>query len=93
MLFRSYRQHGWNHPATSQDAAKDLAIRRAGMIRLVCEVNRAIGIGRTGQHFTPELFAAGGFDQATPYTFKCDARRERFNEPVYIGIGAVAGGR
>jgi len=76
-----YREHGWNHPATSQDAAKDLAIKRAGMVRLVCEVNRAIGIGRNGQHFTPELFARGGFEGQTPYTFDGDATRRRFDEP------------
>jgi hypothetical protein len=77
-----FARHGWEHPATSQDAAKDMAIHAAGLRRVVPEVNRAIGIGKTGVHFTPGLFAKLGFDNQTPYVFDSDATRMGWNECI-----------
>lgn len=64
--------------AWSQDGGRQLAMMRAGMRRAFLEVNRAIGIGREGIHFTPELFHAGGFDNPGPFIHDGDATREGF---------------
>ena len=76
-----FAKRGFVHPSTSQDAGKDMAIHAAGMLRVCCEVNRAMGIGKTGIHFTPALFNRLGYDNARPYTHASDGARERFNEP------------
>jgi len=86
-----WHRWNWTHPATSQDAAKDGAIRQAGMRRLVCEVNRAIGIGRYGQHFYPDLFAHKGYEQQAPFTFDEDRTRMQFDEPISTGASTTQG--
>lgn len=77
-----FATHGWTNPSTSQDSAKDLAIHRSGQRRVVCGVNRALGIGRTGVHFTPALFAARGYDRPGTHIHAHDATREGFDEPI-----------
>ena len=64
--------------ACSQDGGREMAIRRSGMCRARCAVNRALGIGKQGIHFTPELYANMGFAQQVPFMFKSDAAREGF---------------
>jgi hypothetical protein len=78
-LFAEYK---WGNPSTSQDSAKDMALTAAGMCRVVCEVNRAISIGKRGIHMTPERFTRMGFENQTPYTHPGDATREQFDEPI-----------
>jgi hypothetical protein len=86
-----YKRYGWVHPATSQDAAKDMAIHRAGMRRVSCEVNRAINIGRTGVHLNPALFSHLGFENQAPFTFDGDRTRTQFDEPVNAGTSTTEG--
>jgi len=76
-----FAKRGFEHLATSQDAGKDMAIHTAGMRRVVCELNRAMGIGKTGLHFTPALFNRLGYDNQGPLIHAGDEARERFNEP------------
>jgi len=64
--------------ACSQDGGREMAIRRNGMCRAQCAVNRALGIGKYGIHFTPRIFAKMGFAQQTPFMFASDATREGF---------------
>ena len=69
------------NPVLSQDSGRELAMRRAGMVRAKTAVNRAIGIGRRGLHFTPGLFRQLGFDQPGPFIHAGDATREGFVWP------------
>jgi len=64
--------------ACSQDGGREMAIRRNGMRRALCAVNRALGIGQYGIHFTPGLFAEMGFARQTPFMFTADAVRMEF---------------
>jgi hypothetical protein len=64
--------------AWSQDGGRQLAMMRAGMRQAFLEVNRAIGIGREGIHFTPAQFTAAGFDHPGPFIHASDATREGF---------------
>lgn len=73
-----WRRKGWGQMATSQDGGKDMAVHAAGLRRAVTVVNRGMSIGRKGIHFTPARFAALGYEDQTPYVFKSDATRERF---------------
>mgnify|MGYP001088953349 CR=1 FL=1 len=77
-----FARHEWDNPSTSQDSGKDLAIHRSGQRRVCCAVNRALGIGRTGVHFTPALFAARGYERPGTHIHARDATRERFDEPI-----------
>ena len=77
-----FKRHGFTNPSTSQDAGKDWAIHRAGMRRVCCEVNRAMGIGKTGIHFTPRMFAEAGYNHCIPYAHEGDATRTRFDDPI-----------
>lgn len=65
--------------ACSQDGGREMAIRRNGMRRAQCAVNRALGIGLHGIHFTPELFYEMEFDKQTPFIFRDDATRKGFD--------------
>ena len=67
--------------ACSQDGGREMAIVRSGMCRAQCAVNRALGIGQYGIHFTPELYAEMGFARQVPFMFKSDATRESFEWP------------
>jgi hypothetical protein len=62
----------------SQDGGRETAIRLTGMRRVRCEVNRALGIGQRGLHFTPALYRAGGFQRGVPFIHPSDAEREAF---------------
>ena len=73
-----YASVGWERPYTTQDCAKEMAAWRAGMMRVVAVVNRAIGIGQWGEHFRPEWFHRLGLDEQAPYTFDGDAMLEGF---------------
>jgi len=64
--------------ACSQDGGREMACRRNGMARAQCAVNRAIGIGQHGLHFTPQVFAEMGFGRQTPFMFREDATRGGF---------------
>ena len=64
--------------ARSQDGGREMAIRLNGMRRALLSVNRAIGIGQHGYHFTPQKFAEMGFENQTPFIFADDATREGF---------------
>ena len=64
--------------ACSQDGGREMAIVRNGMRRAQCAVNRALGIGKEGIHFTPALYDEMGFAQQVPFMFKSDAAREGF---------------
>jgi hypothetical protein len=64
--------------ACSQDGGREMAIRRNGMRRALCAVNRALGIGQHGIHFTPLVFKEMGFARQTPFMFAGDATREAF---------------
>ena len=64
--------------ARSQDGGREMAIRLNGMRRAHLAVNRAIGIGQHGIHFTPEMFAAMGFEDQRPFIFADDATRGGF---------------
>ena len=64
--------------ARSQDGGREMAIRGAGMRRAMPAVNRAIGTGQHGIHFTPKVFADMGFENQTPFVFADDATREGF---------------
>ena len=78
-LYTAHGVHGGpDGLAWSQDGGRILAMMRAGMRRAFLGVNRAIGIGREGIHFTPELFHAGGFDFPGPFIHTGDATREGF---------------
>jgi len=77
-----FARHDWGNPSTSQDSGKDLAIHRSGQRRVVCGVHRALGIGRTGVHFTPALFAARGYERPGTHIHDGDAMREAFDEPI-----------
>jgi hypothetical protein len=68
--------------ARSQDGGRELAMQRAGMTRAKLVVNRAIGIGQEGLHFTPWHFHALGFDQPGPFVHPGDAAREGFVWPA-----------
>jgi len=41
-------------------------------------VNRAIGVGQNGIHFTPQKFHEMGFENQTPFVFDSDAAIEGF---------------
>jgi len=73
-----WRRKGWRQMATSQDGGKDMAVHSEGLKRAVCVVNRGISIGRQGLHFTPDRFAALGYEDQVPYVFEEDAGREGF---------------
>lgn len=77
-----YREKGWDGSATSQDGGKDMAIACEGMRRATLAVNRAIGTGRRGVHFTERRFQALGFDNQRPYVFASDAELEGFAWPT-----------
>jgi len=64
--------------ACSQDGGREMAIRRNGMRRALCAVNRAIGIGQYGIHFTPLAFHEMGFGRQIPFMFADDATRDGF---------------
>jgi len=64
--------------ACSQDGGREMAIVRNGMRRAQCAVNRALGIGKEGIHFTPALYDEMGFAQQVPFMFKSDAARKGF---------------
>jgi len=64
---------GWDKPHTSQDCAKDMALRLAGMRRLRCSVNRGFYIGEDGVHGTPGLYQRQGWADQVPYIHPIDA--------------------
>lgn len=64
--------------ARSQDGGREMAISRAGMRRAQCAVNRALGIGQHGIHFTPARYRNMGFAKQIPFVFASDATQERF---------------
>jgi len=64
--------------ARSQDGGREMTIRLNGMRRAALAVNRAIGIGQRGIHFTPEIFKRLGFENQAPFIFADDATREGF---------------
>lgn len=68
--------------AWSQDGGRQLAMMRAGMRRAYLPVPRAVGIGREGVHFTPDLFRAEGFDRPGPFIHPIDATLEGFTWPA-----------
>ena len=68
--------------AWSQDGGRQLAMIRAGLARAFLPVNRAIGIGREGIHFTPALFHERGYDNPGPFIHAGDATREAFTWPA-----------
>lgn len=81
-----YAEHGHKGGpgglAWSQDGGRQLAMMRAGMVRAYLPVPRAIGIGREGIHFTPDLFRSCGFDNPGPFIHDADATREVFTWPA-----------
>jgi len=58
---RLYRRWGARRVATSQDAAKRIAMLRAGQIQISTYTNNGRYIGRHGVHFTPSIFARLGY--------------------------------
>lgn len=70
---------GWRDQlSTNQDSAKNVAINEIGMKRMMLTVNRAMNVGVTGMHFSPDLYRGMGFGGQTPYIFESDATREEF---------------
>jgi len=81
-IARLFKDKGWRNPSLTQDSGKDMAIWLAGMRRYAPDINRAVSIGRTGQHFTPALFDKLGFN-APLRVLDGDATRERLRfEPI-----------
>jgi hypothetical protein len=77
-ILRWCRDMGYPIPVTSHDGMILTAMRVAGMCRVQPTVNRAMGIGERGLHFTDALYAELGFGEQMPYVFESDATRERF---------------
>lgn len=73
-----FRRKGWPSPASSQDAAKDMAISSAGMVRVRTVVNRAISVGERGMNFSPAAFRGLGFHDQEPYVFMEDRYLQKF---------------
>ena len=69
---RLYARLGAKPVASSQDAAKSIAMLKAGQIKLSTYTNNGRYIGKVGTHFTPRVYARLGY-----------AERERlvFTEP------------
>ena len=68
--------------AWSQDGGRQLAMLRAGLVRAFLPLNRAVGIGREGIHFTPALFHQRGYDNPGPFIHPGDATCEGFTWPA-----------
>lgn len=70
--YRLYARLGAKPVASSQDAAKSIAMLKAGQIKVSTYTNNGRYIGKVGTHFTPRVYARLGY-----------AERERlvFTEP------------
>jgi hypothetical protein len=64
-IYALYTPYDLAPRASSQDAAKAFACDRLGLWRANSVVPFARYIGNVGQHMTPKVFAAIGFDRAT----------------------------
>lgn len=73
-----FHSQGFNINQTSQDAGRDYALFKNGMIRLNTVVNRGIYIGEYGLHFTPNKFKLGGYDKQYPYIHRMDSKLKEF---------------
>ena len=71
-----HKSWGYEEVVTSQDGGRLTAIKTAGLKRYQCAVNRAIGIGQYGIHFSPERFKAMEFDRQKLNILPDDATRE-----------------
>jgi hypothetical protein len=60
---RLYARWGARRVATSQDAAKRIAMLKAGQVPISSYTNNGRYIGRNGVHFTPSTFARLGYVQ------------------------------
>jgi len=69
---------GVEERASSQDAARVVAIKLAGMVRMQCTVNRGFSIGRYGVNFDGNWYDMMKLGEQTPYVFDDDAAREGF---------------
>ena len=74
-----HKARGVDEEATSQDAARNVAVKLAGMVRMQCTVNRGLCIGRQGVHFNGGWYDMMRLGEQTPYVFEGDAAREGFD--------------
>lgn len=63
---------------TSQDSAKYWALTKKGMHRRYFTCNRALYIGKRGQHFVPSFYEKNKFGQQKPYIFDEDKELSEF---------------
>jgi len=56
-----YKKHGYEKPHSSQDAGKEMSIRRLGWRRIKMLVNRGRYIGEHGEHGRPDNYRAQGW--------------------------------
>lgn len=73
-----WRKYDWKETVHGQDNAKGMAVHALGMRRWTLPINRAISIGKHGEHFTPDGFKRHELDNQKPYVFDVDAERENF---------------
>jgi len=66
---RLYPRLGAKPVASSQDAAKVIAMLNAGQIKLSTYTNNGRYIGRVGTHFTPRIFARLGYRERAELVF------------------------
>jgi len=59
-----YAERGWDNPISSQDAARWIACAERGAVRVTTFACHARYIGKHGEHSSPKLFKASGFDRA-----------------------------
>lgn len=77
-ILELYDRHRFASGATSQDAARDMAISVVGMTRIRLVVNRALYIGAKGLYCTPAHYQKMGWAHQEPYVFPEDETIERF---------------
>ena len=73
-----HKSRGIEERAVSQKAARVVAIKLAGMVRMQCTVNRGFSIGRNGVNFDGNWYDMMKLGEQTPYVFEGDAAREGF---------------
>ena len=74
-----HKSRGIEERAVSQDAARVVAIKLAGMVRMQCTVNRGLCIGRQGVHFDGNWYDMYHLGEQVPYVFESDGAREGFD--------------
>lgn len=64
---RYFEELGFPHPATSQDAAKEIANNVLGTVRVMCFPVYGHYIGKEGTHFTQAIYERAGFGTTAVY--------------------------